>query len=141
MALDELGEVMAAAVAGGGPEPNASPLQALAAAYRRFASEHPERYTATFRAAPASHPGLAGAGDDALRTVFAILADVGIADDDLVHTARAIRASLHGFVALEAAQGFGLPQEVDRSFVRMVDALERGLGGDFMRMRPRYPGP
>jgi lactoylglutathione lyase len=36
-------------------------------------------------------------------------------------------------VALEAAGGFGLPQDVGRSFTRLVDGLDRGfatLGGD-----------
>jgi hypothetical protein len=34
---------------------------------------------------------------------------------------------LHGFVTLEAAGGFGLPRDVDRSFDRLVDALDAAL--------------
>jgi Tetracyclin repressor-like, C-terminal domain len=42
-------------------------------------------------------------------------------------TARALRASIHGFVALEAAGGFGLPRAVDRSFERMIEMLDAGM--------------
>ncbi len=127
LALKQLGEAMRAAVADIDPGGSRSQVQALAASYRAFASQHPGRYAATIRAAPAPHPDLTEAGDDALRTVFEVLTALGLAGDDLVHAARALRASIHGFVALEAAQGFGLPQEIDRSFARMVEALERGL--------------
>jgi hypothetical protein len=43
---------------------------------------------------------------------------------DAVH---AIRATLHGFVALEAGGGFGLPEDVDESFERLVAMLVSGL--------------
>ena len=38
-----------------------------------------------------------------------------------------IRAALHGFTSLEAAGGFGMPRAVDRSFARLVDALDTAL--------------
>jgi hypothetical protein len=34
---------------------------------------------------------------------------------------------MHGFVALEAGGGFGLPQSVDASYHRLVDALDTAL--------------
>ncbi len=38
-----------------------------------------------------------------------------------------MRALVHGFVTLQAAGGFGLPDDVDVSFERAVDALVAGL--------------
>ena len=38
-----------------------------------------------------------------------------------------VRAGLHGFVTLEAAGGFGLPREIDRSYVALVAALDHAL--------------
>ena len=35
------------------------------------------------------------------------------------------RAAVHGFVALEAAGGFGLPRDTDRSFDQMIAGLDR----------------
>ena len=44
-----------------------------------------------------------------------------------IDAARALRSALHGFVDLENHGGFGLPVDVDRSFERLVSALERDL--------------
>jgi hypothetical protein len=102
-------------------------LHALAHAYRDFARRHPGRYAATVRApAPGDerHGSAAGA---VLRVVLAVLDGYGLADDDAIDAARTVRAALHGFVALETAGGFGLPREVDRSFDRLVRALQQAL--------------
>jgi hypothetical protein len=40
---------------------------------------------------------------------------------------RAFRSAVHGFVALEAAGGFGIPVDVDTSFERLVATLAGGL--------------
>ena len=64
-----------------------------------------------------------------LRVVFAILAGYGISGDDAVDATRALRAALHGFVTLEAAGGFGMPREVDRSFDRFLAAFDAALAG------------
>jgi len=35
-----------------------------------------------------------------------------------------LRSALHGFVVLENAGGFGLPQDIERSFAQLVAALD-----------------
>jgi hypothetical protein len=40
---------------------------------------------------------------------------------------RIVRAALHGFAALETEEGFGMPLDVDETFGRLVDVLDRGL--------------
>ena len=47
--------------------------------------------------------------------------------DAAVHAVRTVRSALHGFVALEAAGGFGLPVDLDASFDRLVATLAAGL--------------
>jgi hypothetical protein len=47
--------------------------------------------------------------------------------DEAVHAVRVIRSAVHGFVALEAAGGFGLPLDRDASFDRLVATLTAGL--------------
>lgn len=137
LALGELGDAMAGALAGvtirpdGGPDdgPDGSAqVLALADAYRAYAAAHPGRYAATLRAAPPGDAEHGAAGDAILRSVFAVLASRGLAGEDAIDATRALRAALHGFVALEAAGGFGLPQDVDRSFGRLVEGLDRGFG-------------
>jgi len=85
------------------------------------------------RAPRTLHRGAAGAGegdpDDiaASQAVVAIATDVlagyQLRGDDAIDATRALRSTLHGFVTLEAAGGFGLPVDVDRSFDRLVSGL------------------
>jgi AcrR family transcriptional regulator len=127
LALEELGDVLAEAREAPVGPGRGGQLRILANAYRDFARARPGRYAATVRAAPPDDPVRGAASDAVLRTVLAVLADRGLAGDDAIDAARALRAALHGFVALEAAGGFGLPRDVDRSFERMVESLDRGL--------------
>jgi AcrR family transcriptional regulator len=127
LALAELGGALAAARAGTTGRDGSVQLAALADAYRAYAGEHPGRYAATVRAAPPGDPEHGAASDAVLAPVLAVLADRGLVGEDAIDATRALRAALHGFVTLEAAGGFGLPQDVGRSFERMVEGLDRGL--------------
>jgi AcrR family transcriptional regulator len=104
-------------------------LHAMAGAYRAYAIAHPGRYAASVRApAPGDTEHLAAA-DDALGVFFAVLAGYGITGPDAIDAIRGLRAAMHGFVALEAAGGFGLPRSVDASYHRLVDAFDTALSG------------
>jgi AcrR family transcriptional regulator len=138
MAIGELGTVMRDAVRDTGAwrrepgrdpdaHPSGSGLQAVATAYRRYALDHPGRYAATVRAALADDHELRAASDETLAIAFEVLKASGLTGDDVVHAARSLRAALHGFASLEIAEGFGLPQDVDRSFQWMVETFEAGL--------------
>jgi AcrR family transcriptional regulator len=102
-------------------------VRALAVAYRDWARAHPGRYEATVRA---PHPDdAAGIRSSAavVEVVVAVLAGYGLLGADAIDSARALRSALHGFVSIELAHGFGLAQDVDRSFALMVDAMTRSL--------------
>jgi AcrR family transcriptional regulator len=102
-------------------------LRACAAAYRAYAKKHPGRYGAIQRAPDRADTELAAAGDRLTRLLYAILHGYGLDEDDAVHATRALRSALHGFVTLEAAGGFGLLQDIDESYERLVDLLDAGL--------------
>jgi AcrR family transcriptional regulator len=123
-ALDELAQTLRAATAG---LTRRAALDAMAAGYRGFAHSHPGRYAATLRAPSPADDAHTQASDAVLAIVFRVLADYGLAGDDAVDATRALRAALHGFVALEASGGFGMPQDVDRSFKRLVVGLDATL--------------
>ena len=89
------------------------PIRAMCHAYRRFANAHPGQYDALL-------PAPSAEDDEELSSAFA---RVGVPELDLVHTVRAIRAALHGFVDNERRGGFGLPVDIDRSFEVMLDLL------------------
>ncbi len=126
IALEELAEHLTRAALGrSGPEA----LRALGDAYRAYAKEHPGRYAATLKAPAPDDAEHAAAAEKVVRVVFAVLEGYGLAGDELVHATRILRSALHGFVALEAVGGFGLPEDVDETFRRLVDGLERLLPG------------
>ena len=102
-------------------------LAATADAYRAYARRHPGRYAATQRAPSEGDEEMRAAAKGAVDVVLAILRGYGLEGDDAIHAARAVRSALHGFVALEAGGGFGIPVDLDESYARMVRALARGL--------------
>ena len=119
-AVRELGEVMSAAAVG---RSERDALRAIADAYRAYARAHPGSYAATVRAPAKEDVQHATAADAVLRVVFAVLVGYGISGEDAIDATRALRAAMHGFVTLEAEDGFGMPQDVDRSYRRLIEAL------------------
>lgn len=100
----------------------------LARAYRRFAHERPGVYAATLRAPEEGDAEWAALGAELVTIVLAVLASYGLEGDDALHAARGLRSLLHGFVALEAVGGFGLPLNRDESFTRLLQVFVAGLG-------------
>jgi AcrR family transcriptional regulator len=125
LALRELGQALAEAI----DRADGDRLRALADAYRAYARAHPGRYAAALRAPHPGDPDGGAAARTVLDTVLSVLAGYGLAGADAIDAARALRAALHGFVALEAVDGFGIPQDVDRSYARLVDLLDTALVG------------
>jgi AcrR family transcriptional regulator len=117
VALDELAEHLTRAGLG---RSGTAALRALAEAYR----DYPGRYAATLRAPAPDDAQHARAAEKVVRVVFAVLGGYGLDGDDLVHATRILRSSLHGFVALEAAGGFGLPESVEDTYARLVSGLD-----------------
>jgi len=102
-------------------------LLALAHAYRAFASERPGLYAATLRAPAPGDEAHQAASEEILAVLRAVLEAYGLRDEAAVHVIRGLRSLLHGFVSLELAGGFGLPLDVDESFVHLVRIYIGGL--------------
>jgi hypothetical protein len=79
------------------------------------------------RAPVAEDEAHTAAAANVLRIVLAVLAGYGLDDADAIDAARALRASLHGFVTLEAGGGFGMSNDVDRSYDRLIDGFDATL--------------
>ena len=128
LAVQGLHELQAAMRDAPGEAASASArLHHLGHAYRRFATERPGLYAATLRAPAADEPEVTEAAGELTAFVLGLLASFGLPRADRVHSARSVRSALHGFVALEAVGGFGLPQSVEESFGRLLDDLEAAL--------------
>lgn len=100
-------------------------LVAFADAWRAYAHEHPGRYTAT-QTPMDIDPELAAKAPGPRRAVeltYGMLRGYGLAEPDLTDAVRLLRSTFHGFVALEAAGGFGHARSPQDSWVRALDAL------------------
>ena len=103
-------------------------LQALAAAYRGFARQHPGVYAAAQRSQALAHdPDSQAAGEAVLRVALAVMRGYELDGDDAVHGVRLVLVALHGFSSLEAAGGFAMTQSVDETYERLVALLDLGL--------------
>jgi AcrR family transcriptional regulator len=91
-------------------------VYAVSDAYRSFAKEHPGLYAATLRAPKKGETRYAAAAALMLEVVGAALEPYRLSRRDLIDAIRGLRSLIHGFVTLEMSGGFGIPQDVNRSF-------------------------
>lgn len=123
----ELAETMREAAVGRSGE---QALRAVAEDLRAFAHEHPGLYMAAQRAPDPGDEEWVAAAAAAVDVLRALLAGYELDGSEAIHAARAVRSALHGFVTLEAAGGFGLAEDVDESYSRLLDLIDRGLRPD-----------
>jgi AcrR family transcriptional regulator len=103
-------------------------LTAAARAYRAYARAHPGRYAATVAAPTRGDEEHRAAASEAVDVMLAVMRGWDLEGDDAIHAVRAFRSAVHGFVAIEAADGFGMAVDVDASFDRLGATLVEGLG-------------
>ena len=95
-------------------------VTAIASELRAYATAHPGLYELTTQAR-LDDQEFAAASMRPVEPVLAVLRGYDITGDEAIHAARALRASIHGFVALENIGGFGLDIDIDESFRGLLD--------------------
>jgi AcrR family transcriptional regulator len=123
--VSQLADAVADAVAG---LTGAAAFRAAGWAIRADARAHPGLYLAS-QPAPgrAASPDLLAAGERAVALLAGVVRRDGMPAAREVDAVRIARAAVHGFVLLEAAGGFGLPDDVDASFDRLLDVVWAGF--------------
>jgi AcrR family transcriptional regulator len=102
----------------------------VAQAFREYVKENPGLYLSTLRSSGAQQvqdSNLVCEEERAMKIGLTVMASLGLQGEDAIHGLRAFRSMVHGFATLEVAGGFGLPQDCDESFRRLVSALVAGL--------------
>jgi len=100
---------------------------ALGNAYRGYATSHSGLYAMLQRVPPNADDDVRAVSFAPVEVTLAVLAGFGLEGDEAIHSTRALRSALHGFVLLEMAGGFALNVSVDESFARLLAMLARGL--------------
>ena len=103
-------------------------LRSASRAIRAYARAHPGLYAAG-QPAPGrqASPELEAVARRAVGDIAGVVAQAGVPSDRTVDGVRILRSAVHGFVQLEAAGGFGLPDDVDASFDRLLAVLWAGF--------------
>jgi AcrR family transcriptional regulator len=117
-----------AAIGQSGPEA----VRAIMQAMRTYIKEYPELYLSTVRASgtqPEANPELEQEEERSVKVGMAVMASFGLEEEEAIHALRGLRSLVHGFATLEISGGFGIPLELDESFVRLVDLFITGLEG------------
>ena len=99
-------------------------------AFRTYVKEYPGLYMSMLRSSGTQQvldPNLQQEEERTMKVGLAIMASLGLQGEDAIHGLRAFRSMVHGFATLEVAGGFGLPQDCDESFCKLVLALVAGL--------------
>lgn len=124
LAVTELGgRLQGAAVGRSGPDA----VRAFFTAYRSYAHRHPGGYTAIQRAPERSDPEAYEAFARPVEVIAAILRGFEIPEGQMIHTIRALRSAVHGFIDLEAQGGFQMPENIDESYDVLVEGFIRAL--------------
>jgi AcrR family transcriptional regulator len=125
LAMSEVGDALRDELQG---RAGSDALAVLFTTMRAYVHRYPGRYAATI--------GAEFHGDDdpllvaALRVITsirAVLSGYGIPPDDLDHAIRTLRCTLHGFAALQAANGFQWSNDLEDSFAWMIAFADGGL--------------
>lgn len=102
----------------------------VAQAFREHVKGSPGVYISTLRSSgkrEVQDENLMREEERALKVGLAVVASLGLRGEEAIHAVRAFRSLVHGFATLEVAGGFGLPEDCDESFRRLVETLRLGL--------------
>ncbi len=104
-------------------------IATLAHSYRSFANRHPSRYASTLLPPKRPDDQLALASAN-LIDLFAkvIVAGYQVSPERGLHCARTTRSAIHGFVSLEAINGFSNDADKDESFRHLIATVTAGIG-------------
>lgn len=94
-------------------------VRTLLYAFRDYVVRHPGRYAA-MSPQPLLDPGQAETAHRLIQVFIAVLRDYQLTDSDGIHYTRCARALVHGFTSIETQGGFGLAEDLDETFDRLV---------------------
>jgi AcrR family transcriptional regulator len=97
-------------------------ITAMASLYREYIKAHPGLYAATtMKSTDGGDADLQTARERLYGIVQRAMSAYHLAPDDEVYAIRSFRIIVHGTASLELGDGFGLPQDVDETFKRMLN--------------------
>ena len=78
-------------------------------------------------ARPRSDDERAAGAERVVGILVAVLRGYDLEGDDAIHAVRLLRSALHGFVSLESVGGFAIPLDLEETYERLIEMVDRGL--------------
>jgi len=104
-------------------------VTAIARTYRAYGLANPGVLPALAAAPKEDDEEHQRIADRFLEVGFAVMQGFGLERVEAIHALRSLRSITHGYIVLELEGGFGLPEEIEKSFewamARFVAGLER----------------
>ncbi|MDM8100525.1 MULTISPECIES: TetR/AcrR family transcriptional regulator [Oceanobacillus] len=91
-------------------------LWAIAQEYRNFAKNNPGQYELAQKVNVWNSEETKQISEQIVAIFLKILQKYTLSEEEAIHFIRVLRSYLHGFTLLEINEGFGLPQELEKSF-------------------------
>lgn len=102
-------------------------VRAVSAAYIQFVRTHPGLYDASNRFADTNDIELQRAQESVVKLVVQVLQAYNLNDEMAIHMVRGLRSILHGFTSIEHMGGFGMPLDIDESFLILINTFIEGI--------------
>ncbi|MGE7837944.1 WHG domain-containing protein [Viridibacillus arvi] len=102
-------------------------VRAVSEAYIQFVRTHPGLYDASNRFADTNDIELQRAQESVVKLVVQVLQAYNLNDEMAIHMVRGLRSILHGFTSIEHMGGFGMPLDIDESFLILINTFIEGI--------------
>lgn len=102
-------------------------VRAVSEAYIQFVRTHPGLYDASNRFPDADDKELQQAHDLVVQLVVQVLQAYNLQEETAIHMVRGLRSILHGFTSIEQMGGFGMPLDIDKSFLILINTFIEGI--------------
>ncbi|ETT83055.1 WHG domain-containing protein [Viridibacillus sp. FSL R5-0477] len=102
-------------------------VRAVSESYIQFVRTHPGLYEASNRFVDANDKELQRVQESVVQLVVQVLQAYNLNDETAIHMVRGLRSILHGFTSIEQMGGFGMPLDIDKSFLVLINTFIEGI--------------
>lgn len=95
--------------------------------YRNFALKNKALYESIQPAMTRRSPKFQESAKELLETILSFVTRLKINKKDYIHAVRSLRSLMHGFIELERQGGFGMKEDLDKSFQYLVKIFTEGV--------------
>ena len=102
-------------------------IREISKAYIHFVRTHPGLYVASTRYQDSNNKELQKIQESIVQLVLQVLQAYNLKEEMAIHMVRGLRSILHGFTSIEQMGGFGMPVDLNKSFLILINTFIEGI--------------